>query len=63
MDLSNRNIGYGITGSFCTFAKTRKEIQRLTEMGAHVIPIFSIRRRTVIRGLERRKSLWKKSVT
>ena len=41
MDLSNRNIGYGITGSFCTFAKTRKEIQRLTEMGAHVIPIFS----------------------
>ena len=34
MDLSNRNIGYGITGSFCTFAKTRKEIQRLTEMGA-----------------------------
>ena len=26
MDLSNRNIGYGITGSFCTFAKTRKEI-------------------------------------
>ena len=29
MDLSNRNIGYGITGSFCTFAKTRKEIQRL----------------------------------
>ena len=41
VDLSNRNIGYGITGSFCTFAKTRKEIQRLTEMGAHVIPIFS----------------------
>lgn len=41
MDLSNCNIGYGITGSFCTFAKTRKEIQRLTEMGAHVIPIFS----------------------
>lgn len=29
------------SGSFCTFAKTRKEIQRLTEMGAHVIPIFS----------------------
>jgi len=41
MDLSNLNIGYGITGSFCTFAKTRKEVQRLTEMGANVIPIFS----------------------
>ena len=35
------NIGYGITGSFCTFAKTRKEVVQLTEMGANVIPIFS----------------------
>lgn len=41
MDFSNCNIGYGITGSFCTFAKTRKQIIRLTEMGANVIPIFS----------------------
>lgn len=41
MDFSNCNIGYGITGSFCTFAKTRKEVVRLTEMGANVIPIFS----------------------
>lgn len=41
MDLSNCNIGYGITGSFCTFAKTRKQVIRLTEMGANVIPIFS----------------------
>ena len=41
MDLSNCNIGYGITGSFCTFTKTRKQIVRLKEMGANVIPIFS----------------------
>ncbi|MCI7323239.1 MAG: dipicolinate synthase subunit B [Lachnospiraceae bacterium] len=41
MDFSNYNIGYGITGSFCTFAKTRKQVIRLTEMGANVIPIFS----------------------
>ena len=41
MDFSNCNIGYGITGSFCTFAKTRKEVVQLTEMGATVIPIFS----------------------
>lgn len=41
MDFSNCNIGYGITGSFCTFARTKKEIVRLTEMGANVIPIFS----------------------
>ena len=41
MDFSNFNIGYGITGSFCTFAKTKKEVIELTEMGANVIPIFS----------------------
>lgn len=41
MDFSNITIGYGITGSFCTFTKTRKEVQRLKEMGANVIPIFS----------------------
>ncbi|MGN0415607.1 MAG: dipicolinate synthase subunit B [Agathobacter sp.] len=41
MDFTNFNIGYGITGSFCTFAKTRKQVIQLTEMGANVIPIFS----------------------
>lgn len=41
MDFTNCNIGYGITGSFCTFARTRKQVIRLTEMGANVIPIFS----------------------
>jgi dipicolinate synthase subunit B len=41
MDFSNYNIGFGITGSFCTFAKARKEVARLKEMGANVIPIFS----------------------
>ena len=41
MDFTNFNIGYGITGSFCTFTKTRKQVIRLTEMGANVIPIFS----------------------
>lgn len=41
MDFSNYHIGYGITGSFCTFAKTRREIVRLKEMGAQLTPIFS----------------------
>lgn len=41
MDFSNITIGYGITGSFCTFAKTRKEVQHLMELGANVIPVFS----------------------
>ena len=41
MDFSNYHIGYGITGSFCTFAQTRKAVQKLKEMGAQITPIFS----------------------
>lgn len=41
MDFSNCHIGYGITGSFCTFAQSRKEVQQLKEMGAQITPIFS----------------------
>lgn len=41
MDLSNYTIGYGITGSFCTFARARKAVKSLVDMGANVIPIFS----------------------
>ena len=41
MDFSNYHIGYGITGSFCTFAKTRKAVQKLKAMGAQITPIFS----------------------
>ena len=41
MDFSNYHIGYGITGSFCTFAQCRKEVIRLKEMGAQITPIFS----------------------
>ena len=46
MGLSNRNIGYGITGSFCTFEKTKKEVIRLTEMGENIVPIFSYQAQT-----------------
>ena len=48
MDFSNYNIGYGITGSFCTFSKSRKEVIRLKEMGANVIPVFSFSRTAAI---------------
>ena len=41
MDFSNYHIGYGITGSFCTFAQSRKAVQRLKEMGAQITPVFS----------------------
>ena len=41
MDFSNYHIGYGITGSFCTFAQTRKAVQKLRDMGAQITPVFS----------------------
>lgn len=46
MDFSNYHIGYGITGSFCTFAQTRKAVVRLKEMGAEITPIFSFQTQT-----------------
>lgn len=46
MDFSNYHIGYGITGSFCTFAQTRKAVIRLKEMGAQITPIFSYQTQT-----------------
>lgn len=41
MDLSGFTVGYGITGSFCTFSRTKEQLRRLVELGAHVVPIFS----------------------
>lgn len=41
MKLNKRNIGFAVTGSFCTFDKIKEEIQRLIDENANVIPIFS----------------------
>ena len=41
MDFSNYTIGYGITGSFCTFEKAKKQIKALVDSKARVIPVFS----------------------
>lgn len=41
MDFSGCHIGYGITGSFCTFTSARKAVKRLKDMGAEITPIFS----------------------
>ena len=41
MTLKNKKIGFGITGSFCTFKTIYPEIQNLVSVGADVIPIFS----------------------
>ena len=46
MDFDKYNIGFGITGSLCTFAKAKKEVEFLCGMGANVIPIFSFQAQT-----------------
>ena len=40
MDFSEYTIGFGITGSFCTHDKIKKEIQRLVDLGATVVPVY-----------------------
>ena len=41
MDIKGQNIGFALTGSFCTFANVKIEISNLIEKGANVIPIMS----------------------
>ncbi len=41
MELKNKNIGYGFTGSFCTFRKSINELQKLVKLEANVYPIMS----------------------
>lgn len=41
MKLIEKNVGYAITGSFCTFKATIIEIKNLVQLGANVFPIMS----------------------
>lgn len=41
MELVEKNIGYVLTGSFCTFKTTIKEMEKLVKLGANVFPIMS----------------------
>ena len=36
-----KNIGFCITGSFCTFEKLIPEMKKIVELGYNVVPIFS----------------------
>jgi len=41
MEIKNKNIGFCITGSFCTFSKVFPVIEELIEMNANITPIIS----------------------
>lgn len=41
MKLEGKNIGFAVTGSFCTFDKILKELENIKKEGANVLPILS----------------------
>ncbi len=43
MTLRGKNVGFALTGSFCTYESTFHEMERLVSEGANVYPIFSDR--------------------
>lgn len=47
MELAECKVGFGITGSFCTFAKILEELKKLTATGATVTPVFSFNTQTI----------------
>lgn len=47
MNLTGKQVGFAITGSFCTFSSIEKQISTLVEAGATVHPIFSFNVQTI----------------
>lgn len=47
MELKGKKIGVAITGSFCTFDKLLKELEKLADTGADIYTIFSDASQTI----------------
>jgi dipicolinate synthase subunit B len=47
MDIKGKKIGVALTGSFCTYEKMFKELERLSEAGADIYPIMSKTSQTI----------------
>lgn len=47
MNLAGKQVGFAITGSFCTFSSIEKQISQLAEAGAVIHPIFSFHVQTI----------------
>ena len=41
MDLAGKVVGFALTGSFCTFSRVLKELEKVASQGAKIIPIMS----------------------
>ena len=42
MKLAGLKVGFAVTGSFCTFERVFPQIERLSALGAEIIPIVSL---------------------
>ena len=47
MELTGKNNGVALTGSFCTYANVIKQIENLVREHANVVPIFSYNSQTI----------------
>ena len=47
MSLENKNVGFAMCGSFCTFSKAFKAAEELVSLGANVIPIMSFNAKSI----------------
>lgn len=45
--MTGLTVGLAITGSFCTFSRLLEEVKVLKELGAEIIPIFSLQTQNV----------------
>lgn len=61
MTLKGKNIGVAFTGSFCTYEKVFKELEKLAEEGANIQTIFSDASRTLDSRFGRAKDFVKKA--
>ncbi|WP_208592588.1 dipicolinate synthase subunit B [Gracilibacillus suaedae] len=41
MDLKGKKIGFGLTGSHCTYAAVFPQMEKLVELGAELVPVVS----------------------
>ena len=56
MDLSQKNIGIAITGSYCTYKKVFAELEKLASTGANLLPLTAVLE-NVLTFLSRQKKL------
>ncbi|MEE1196962.1 MAG: dipicolinate synthase subunit B, partial [Lachnospiraceae bacterium] len=47
MSLTGKHVGVALTGSFCTYEKVFRELQKLVDAGANVQTIFSDAAQTI----------------